>query len=359
MKNKKDKKVEDIDLIVEEVSLDQTNGANEKKPVAEQEDEIDEGCKVKKEEADEKDPVTEAEDEEDMSEETETDSKKSEKKDEGEVTEEEEEEMKESTDVIVDNIIKTIIPESQDVSEDINALVEGDETLTEEFKKKAAVIFEAAVSSKVRERVEALKEEFNLKVEEKIEKMHEEISVSLDKYLTYVVEQWFDSNKIQAVNMLRVDIAENFISSLKSVFHEHYIEVPDSKVNMVDDLTLKLEEAKELIKKNNETVSSLNEELSIMKKDKIILESADGLAETQVIKLKSLIEDVEFVDEEQFKTKVDIIKNAYFTRNKLEEKIEDKNVTVKTVILEEQDNKLSPEMERYLKASKKLNKEAF
>lgn len=196
--------------------------------------------------------------------------------------------------------------------EDLDALVEGEETLTEDFRGKAAVIFEAAVNTKVSAKIEQLEEQYTEKLSEEVETVRSELVENVDGYLNYVVEQWMEQNEVAITNGLRTEIAENFIDSLKSVFVENYIEVPESKVDMVDELSEKVEELDEQLQKTIEDNIELAEKVAEYRKDEILREATIGMAETEVEKLRSLTEDLDFEDAESFEKKVSTIKESYF-----------------------------------------------
>lgn len=201
-----------------------------------------------------------------------------------------------------------------DFEEDLNALVESEATLSDEFKGKAGIIFETAIRSKLSEEIDRLETKYNEELAEEVESTKSDLVEKVDNYLNYVVEQWMDDNKVAVQTGLRTEIAEKFMSNLKDLFVESYIEVPESKVDLVDQLA---EEVAELEAASNEAIAknlSMMEELETYKRDAIIREHASGLAETQVEKLKDLVAEVEFDDEETFAEKVSTVKESYFTK---------------------------------------------
>ena len=207
-----------------------------------------------------------------------------------------------------------------DFSEDLNALINDEATLSEEFKGKAEVIFEAAIKAKLSEEIDRLEAKYEEELAEEISSTKSELVEKVDSYLNYVVEQWMEDNKVAIQSGLRAEIAENFMTGLKGLFEENYIEVPESKVDLVDDLADTVEELEESLNSTTAKAIELAEELEDYKRDAIIRESARGLAETQVEKLKSLVEDVEFEDEETFAQKVETVKESYFTKTVSESK---------------------------------------
>jgi hypothetical protein len=238
-----------------------------------------------------------------------------------------------------------------DFSSDLNALVESEATLSEEFKEKAEVIFEAAIKAKLSEEIDRLEAKYEEELAEEVATTKADLVEKVDGYLNYVVEQWMEDNRVAIQSGLRAEIAENFMNSLKDLFTESYIEVPESKVDLVDDLAETVEELEESLNATTAKAIELSEELEVYKRDAIIRESARDLAETQVEKLKSLVEDVDFEDEATFAKKVATIKESYFT----------KKTTEAVDITEEEDGDDTPAvsssvMEQYLNAIKKTNK---
>ena len=205
-----------------------------------------------------------------------------------------------------------------DFSQDLNALVESEATLSDEFKQKAETIFEAAIKSKLTEEIDRLEEKYNEELAEEIESTKSDLVEKVDNYLNYVVEQWMEDNKLAVQTGLRTEIAEKFMNNLKDLFTESYIEVPESKVDLVDELAAEVEELEEAhntaIAKQLEMATKLEE----YQRAAIIAEASDGLVETQVEKLKKLAEDIDFDDEETFAQKVATIKESYFTKKSAE-----------------------------------------
>jgi hypothetical protein len=232
--------------------------------------------------------------------------------------------------------------------EDLTALVESEATLSEGFKGKAAVIFEAALKSKLSEHVERLEEQYAEELSEEVARVESELVEKVDGYLNYVVEQWMDDNKLAIESGLRTEIAESFMSQLHAVFTEHYIEVPESKVDLVDELATKVEELEEQVSTHVDANIELKESVKALTREAIIRESATGLSETQAEKLKSLVEDIDFDTAESFEEKVSTIKESYFKETKADVISED--VAVESEGAEEIE--VSPMMQRYLDALK-------
>jgi len=201
-----------------------------------------------------------------------------------------------------------------DFSDDLNAIMANEATLSEEFKEKTAVIFEAAIKSKLAEEIDRLEEKYNEELEAEIESTKSDLVEKVDSYLNYVVENWMEENKVAIQTGLRTEIAEDFMNNLKDLFTESYIEVPESKVDLVDELAETVEELEEKLNSQTGQAIAMAEELEAFKRDAIIREASRDLAETQVEKLKSLVEDVDFDDEETFAKKVATVKESYFSK---------------------------------------------
>jgi len=253
------------------------------------------------------------------------------------------------------------------MKEDLDALCAEDDSLSEEFKTKAATIFEAAVTSKVNEHIEEIQESYVDYVNEEVNSLNEGLIDKIDSYLTYVAEQWIEKNDVAVTNVLRTEIAEAFMASLKENFVEHYIEMPEGKTDMFDEISQQNADLSEDIATKDETIGQLAEEIISLKKEKIISDLSEGLADTQIGKFKKLTADVVFEDADSFSEKVKVIRESYF--NKKSEKVEDtlteksnKESTKEVVVteeVEEANDGLSPLMSQYVKAFTKLDKEAF
>jgi len=201
------------------------------------------------------------------------------------------------------------------VKEDVEALVSGDDTLSEEFKTKAATIFEAAVKSRVRSEIERIDDELKTEKETEIDSVKEEISVKVDTYLNYVVEEWTKENELAIERGLKGEIAEDFISGLKQLFEDHYIDVPDEKYDVLEAQSEKISELEEklneIIQKSVDLTSS-NEKLV---REQVISEVSEDLADTEIEKFKSLTQDVEFGNEDSFREKLNTLKENYFPKS--------------------------------------------
>ena len=213
----------------------------------------------------------------------------------------------------------TEIDYNVDFSADLDAIMENEATLSEEFKEKTAVIFEAAIKSKLSEEIDRLEEKYHEELEAEINSTKEDLVEKVDSYLNYVVEQWMEDNKLAVQNGLRTEIAESFMNNLKDLFTESYIEVPESKIDLVDDLADQVAELEESLNTTTADAIEMAEELEAYKRDAIIQEASRDLADTQVEKLKSLVNDIDFDDEETFAQKVATVKESYFTKKSVSE----------------------------------------
>ena len=202
---------------------------------------------------------------------------------------------------------------SVDVSEDVSALTEGEE-LSEEFKDKAATIFEAAVKSKLRSEVERIEMEKTQEVAEEINTVRDELTEKVDNYMNYVVEEWMKENEIAIERGLKGEIAEDFISGLKSLFEEHYIDVPDEKYDILGSQSEKIDELEAKLNEQIEKTAELKKSHDVLVRESVFAEVASDLADTEVEKFKSLAEEVDFADEESFKAKLDQLKESYFPK---------------------------------------------
>ena len=198
-----------------------------------------------------------------------------------------------------------------DVKEDIEALV-GDADLSEEFKQKAATIFEAAINSKVKAEQERLQSEYDTKFEEEISKSKSELTEKVDSYLNYVVEEWMKENKLALERGIKGEIAEDFISGLKKLFEDHYIDVPDEKYDVLEDQASKIEDLEKKLNEEIEKNVEMNKVNGGYKRQEIIDEHSSDLADTAKEKFDSLVEGVEYSSEEDFAKKVKTIKESYF-----------------------------------------------
>ena len=198
-----------------------------------------------------------------------------------------------------------------DVSADVAALIK-DEDLSENFKSKAAVIFEAAVNAKVKEQKAKIQAAYEEKLKEDAEVNKAKLTEKVDTYLNYVVEEWMKENSIAIERGIKGEIAEDFISGLKKLFEDHYIDVPDEKYNVLEDQASKIEELEKKLNEQVEKNVDLNKVNGEMKRQDIIDEMSSDLADTAKEKFNKLAEEVEYSNEKDFTTKVSTIKESYF-----------------------------------------------
>ena len=199
------------------------------------------------------------------------------------------------------------------VKEDVEALVEG-EDLTEEFKEKAATVFEAAVKSRIRSEIERMEEGYVVSLEEATATLKEEMSEKVDDYLGYVVEQWMQENELAIERGLKGEIAEDFITGLKQLFEDHYIDVPDEKYDVLEAQAEKITELEEKLNDIIEENVEKKKVVESLSRERAIAEACYDLAETETEKFSSLVEDVEFTDEESFAEKLSTLKESYFPK---------------------------------------------
>ena len=206
-----------------------------------------------------------------------------------------------------------------DLSADVKALVSSDADLSEEFKDKAATIFEAAVKTRIQEQTKILEAQYEEKLSSEKETIKEAMVEKVDSYLNYVVEEWMKENELAVERGIRTEIAEDFITGLKDLFKEHYIDVPEEKYNVLDDLT---NQNKKLEEKLNEQIAKnvdLSKEVSQSAKSKAINEVASDLADTEKEKFEKMAENVEYDSADKFREKLETIKESYFPKSKIEE----------------------------------------
>ena len=234
------------------------------------------------------------------------------------VDETSEEESIASVDAALKKVKKAVEPkakakvESVDFDEDLDALVKEEATLSEEFRGKAGAIFEAVLTSKLSQEVERLESEYAQNLEEEVSDLQSSIVEKVDSYLNYVVENWMKENELAIQNGLRTEIAEEFMTSLQGVFKEHYIEVPEGKVDLVDELNESVTELEETLNKTTEDNIELHNKVQVLERAEVVRDLSEGLAETEAEKLASLVEDIEFDNKETFEMKVKTVKESYF-----------------------------------------------
>ncbi len=210
-----------------------------------------------------------------------------------------------------------------DVKEHVDALVAGEDSLSEEFKTKAATVFEAAIKSKVKEIAEEMQADYDKKLTEETSKSKDELVEKVDSYLAYVVEEWMKENELALERGIKGEIAEDFIGGLKKLFEDHYIDVPDEKYNVLEDQSSKIEELEKKLNESIEKNVELTKENGNFKRQDIIDEASKDLAETQKEKFNKLAEEIDYKNEEDFKTKVATVKESYFGKKESTSEIDD------------------------------------
>lgn len=243
--------------------------------------------------------------------------------------------------------------EAVDFDEDLDTIISEEATLSDGFRDKASTIFEAVLTSKLAEEVERLEAEYAQNLEEEVSDIEGSLVEKVDSYLNYVVENWMKENEVAVNQGLKTEIAEDFMTSLQQVFKEHYIEVPEGKEDLIDDLADQVSELEESLNKSTEENISLHSQVSSFEKDEVIRSASSGLAETEAEKLAKLCEDVEFDNKETFEQKVETIKQSYF-KGEVNESVDEVN----SIAGEDEApaEELSDVMSRYTQAITKFNK---
>ena len=217
----------------------------------------------------------------------------------------------------------TLVSEDADVShidyeEDLNVLVAEEATLSDGFRGKASTIFEAALKSKVGVEIDRLESEYANNLEEEVSSVKTDLVEKVDAYLNYVVEGWMQENEVAVESGLRTEIAEGFMTSLQSVFKEHYLSVPEGKEDLVDELSEQVAELEEQLNKTTDENVELFTTVQESQRASVVRKYTSDLAATEAEKLSSLVEDVEFGDSESFEMKVKTIKESYFMKESVE-----------------------------------------
>ena len=206
-----------------------------------------------------------------------------------------------------------------DLSDDVKALVSSDADLSEEFKDKAATIFETAVRTRIKEQRKILEAKYEEKLSAEKETIKEAMVEKVDSYLNYVVEEWMKENELAVERGIRTEIAEDFITGLKDLFKEHYIDVPEEKYNVLDDLTNQNKKLEDKLNEQIEKNVDLTKKVSNADRSSIVAEISDDLAETEKEKFTSMAENVEYDSADKFREKLETIKESYFPKKKIEE----------------------------------------
>ena len=229
---------------------------------------------------------------------------------------ESEEDVIEETSEVTDEVVteeELTQEEEYDIEEDVNALFGGEE-LSEEFKAKAKTIFEAAIGSKVGEIKEALETEYAEKIAEATEDLKVSLQERIDSYLEYVAEEWLTENELAVEAGLKTEMTESFLEGMKSLFEEHYVEIPEDKYDVIESMVDKLDEMETKLNEQTKKNITLNKRLAESVAGSILESVSDGLASTQKEKLASLAESVEFDSEEEYRDKLETLKESYFSR---------------------------------------------
>ena len=226
------------------------------------------------------------------------------------IEEETEEELEDDTEELDEEVEDEEVIE-YDLEEDVNALL-GGEDLSEEFKERAMTIFESAISSKVSQIKEQLEEQYSVALSEEIEEIKESLSERVDSYLEYVSEEWFTENSLAIENGIKTEVTESFLSGMKELFEAHYVSIPEDKYDVLESMVEKLDEMETKLNEQIEKNVSLNKRLAESVAEGILDQVSEGLAQTQKEKLASLAESVEFESEEEYREKLEMLKESYF-----------------------------------------------
>jgi len=242
--------------------------------------------------------------------------------------------------------------ESIDFEEDLDAVIAEEATLSDGFRGKAGAIFEAVLTSKLAQEVERLETEYAQNLEEEVTDVKGELVEKVDSYLNYVVSNWMDQNEVAVTEGLRAELAEEFMASLQTVFKEHYIDVPEGKVDLVDELAAQVSELEESLNKTTEDNIKLHESVQTLERAEVVREQSSGLADTEAEKLGSLVEDIEFDNRDNFEMKVKVVKESYFTKE-ISESTDEVSSVAGT---DEAPVEVSDVMNKYSQAISKFNK---
>ena len=213
-------------------------------------------------------------------------------------------------------LLRRLIENTIDVEEDINALVSGEE-LSEEFKDKAKVIFESALKTKIAEVEESFQEAYTKALSEEVAEIKESLTERVDSYLEYVSQEWITENKLSVETGIKEELTESFLSGMKNLFEEHYVQLPEEKYDVLESMVEKLDDMETKLNEQIEKNVSLNKRLAESVADGIFDEITEGLALSQKEKLASLAESVEFESEEEYREKMGTLKEAYFPSRKV------------------------------------------
>ena len=205
------------------------------------------------------------------------------------------------------------------VEDDVEALLNGEEDISEEFKKKTTTIFEAAVREKVESEVDRLEKQYEITVAEEVNEVRDDLVEKIDSYLDYVVEEWLKDNEVAIESGIRSEVTEEFISGLKRLFEEHYIDIPEEKVDVLSDLTKENEDLKEQVNNEINRNIELKKEKDTVSASEVFNDVVDGLADTEIEKMKSLGEGIEFEDEDSYREAISTLRENYFPKTRVAE----------------------------------------
>ena len=239
------------------------------------------------------------------------------------------------------------------VEDDLNALIQGEE-LSEEFREKAATIFEAAINSKVKGIQEELTASYEEKLVEEVASIKEELKDRVDSYLEYVADEWIAENQLAVESGLKEEMTESFISRMKSLFEEHYVTIPEEKYDVIESMVDKLDEMEGKLNEQIEKNIALNKRLAESVSDVVFAEVTDGLAQTQKDKLAGLVDNVEFESETAYREKLNTLRESYFP-TKVAQRNTAENLTEEAGSTDYTGN-VSPTMEAYLKTLTRVSK---
>jgi len=275
------------------------------------------------------------------------------------VSEEETAEVDETQEVVAEEEAteeeEVIEEESIDVEADVNALLEGEE-LSEEFQNKARTIFEAAIKSKLAEVREAVKTEYEEQLVEEVASIKSELEERVDAYLEYVADEWLQENQIAVESGLKTEMTESFLEGMKSLFEEHYVSVPEDKYDVVESMVDKLDEMEGKLNEQIEKNIALNRRLAESTADVVFADVTEGLADTQKEKLATLVENVEFESDTDYREKLVTLKESYFPSNAGSQRDKSENLsegTENAVNIAEISNSMSAYLQTLNRVSKK------
>jgi hypothetical protein len=241
------------------------------------------------------------------------------------------------------------------VKEDVDALFNGEEGFSEEFRQKAETIFEAAVMTRVKSELARIEEEYQTQLAEQVEQVKEGLVDKVDGYLDYVVEQWMEQNEIALESGMKSDILESFVGGLKGLFEEHYIDVPEEKYDVLGEMEQHIATLEEKLNETTEKNVELNKTLDEMARQKTIEEATEGLTDTEVEKFKGLAEELSYENQETFKTKLQTIRENYFGDKKPASSVISSVVSDEAVTLTE-DKIVDPSIKSYLQVLNSIKK---